>query len=506
MIFLGVRAWKASAADSVIITSGGYSVANNYTDTFSVSGTAPSSFQPTRVFFYGNAMNNGGICANYGPCFWYAKLLDNTTGASTTSPNVNLGYSPGFVELDFSNSININSGDSYTLTLNIPYPAASSNGGSAVYYTGSFPSGVYYEIFGALIPEYYVSLFTSEHPAANPTYDFDNWSYYLQFSTSSALSCPNGTDSATINTYYTASPITYVTSTGQIYSSSTIYQDSLNFIPGANCGLQGASFNKSQPLTVGDWYTLSQIYYPSSGPVADAINTTSFTVLSSASTTPSIYLQFPTASTTQDFDNWQVTFNDGTAPKIEVVYFASSTPLFIDTAYPLSPQMTLYQIPKSNLLPNGTYTAYANLYSGTTYETSTPEMSFTITSSTANQYYTAPSSTSTALTITCDPHSGFFQYSFCYLFQYLFYPAPASINQFGNIKGLVWNKPPIGWFNQITSALSFNTSTAPDVVLMSTTTAANLQPFFGAIDPVGGYSVFIVVGFWFFHKFRHFQL
>ena len=86
------------------------------------------------------------------------------------------------------------------------------------------------------------------------------------------------------------------------------------------------------------------------------------------------------------------------------------------------------------------------------YEISAPTITFP----------TSTITTSTPIQITCDPNSGFFTYSFCNVFLYLFVPSTDSFNRFTTISEQIGNKPPIGYFTQIKNVLSnINASGTP---------------------------------------------
>jgi len=78
------------------------------------------------------------------------------------------------------------------------------------------------------------------------------------------------------------------------------------------------------------------------------------------------------------------------------------------------------------------------------YEISAPTITFP----------TSTITTSTPIQITCDPNSGFFSYSFCNFFAYLFIPSTDSFNRFTTLRNEIGNKPPIGYFTQIKNVLS----------------------------------------------------
>ena len=86
--------------------------------------------------------------------------------------------------------------------------------------------------------------------------------------------------------------------------------------------------------------------------------------------------------------------------------------------------------------------------------------------------YTPPAGTST-ITATCDPNSGFFADSICNVGIYLFYPTPASINSFADLRGLIAKKPPVGYFVAMANAVQlFNEGTSSVVMMSASTTAA----------------------------------
>jgi hypothetical protein len=130
-----------------------------------------------------------------------------------------------------------------------------------------------------------------------------------------------------------------------------------------------------------------------------------------------------------------------------------------------------------------------------------------------------PTSTSTEQVITCDPNSGFFSYSFCYLFQYLFSPDQIALNNFYNLKDELKNKIPFSYFYQISDLVASTTiaatSSAIDINLksqdfnfgtVSFMSFDNIQPFKNVMDKIFKTAIWVGLAFYFFWRIIHLEL
>lgn len=118
----------------------------------------------------------------------------------------------------------------------------------------------------------------------------------------------------------------------------------------------------------------------------------------------------------------------------------------------------------------------------------------------------APNSTSTDLTITCDPDDGFFQSSLCNLLVYLFRPSSQSLNNFSSLKSLVQDKPPFGYFLSVKNAFDDLENGTTSMEVISTTTASH---FSGIIDPIDtgiSWVLYLMAGVWLINRMRHIEL
>lgn len=110
----------------------------------------------------------------------------------------------------------------------------------------------------------------------------------------------------------------------------------------------------------------------------------------------------------------------------------------------------------------------------------------------------------TQLETTCDPSNGVFVNSLCKMFLFLFVPNEAVLLQFENLKDDIENKPPFGFFLSIKSELenlqdATATTVLPDLSAIQDTFLTPLKT--GII-----FLLFFLLAFWFFSRFRNFDL
>jgi len=242
-----------------------------------------------------------------------------------------------------------------------------------------------------------------------------------------------------------------------------------------------------------------------------------------------ISFTFPTqATTTPDFSNWITSFKVyGTPPVygyIDTTYgINATTTCTASSTYSMTDNSVNFiagdnnfnpaEIPKNYILnPNTIYCARAMLHldSTSTVWYSSP-IGFTIGTSTIDNqwqwYYptsTAPTGTSTAPVVSCDPNSGFWSNSMCNLGLTLFAPSQDRINDFANLKNDLSKKPPFGYVSQISSVLNFSTSTAS-----SSYNLGDMSGLDSVMTPIKtgiAWILWLSFGFWIFNKFRNIQL
>lgn len=121
-------------------------------------------------------------------------------------------------------------------------------------------------------------------------------------------------------------------------------------------------------------------------------------------------------------------------------------------------------VPKNDALTvGGTYWARANIVQSSVNIATSSVINFQVAGTSAIDSFTqftptsAPTATSTALTITCDPADGLFANSFCKLFTYLFIPDPSVWDQFRSLQTDVEHKPPFGYWTVYKNAFSSST-------------------------------------------------
>jgi len=162
------------------------------------------------------------------------------------------------------------------------------------------------------------------------------------------------------------------------------------------------------------------------------------------------------------------------------------------------------------LQPGGTYYARAQLEQTSVNIATSTEVSFQIAGSGTIDSFSsflptsAPTSTSTALTVTCDPDSNFFANSFCKLFQYLFVPDPAIWDNFKGLQTDLASKPPFGYVQSISTAfgglVSSSTPTTSGFNVLS-----GVSTIFTGLKTLLSWVLWLIFGFWVFNKFRNFH-
>jgi len=165
----------------------------------------------------------------------------------------------------------------------------------------------------------------------------------------------------------------------------------------------------------------------------------------------------------------------------------------------------------TDLINGQNYKALARIYDGNTSKATSTIISFTANSNYSPLPYDLPiggtsitTSTSTAMTITCDPNSPFFEQSFCKLFVYLLIPTDTSFSQFGNIKTLLQNKPPFGYISIVNTAFS-NLSTGTVSSTIDLGALSGLSGIFSDFKTLISWIAWLIFGFWVYNKFRHFK-
>lgn len=115
-------------------------------------------------------------------------------------------------------------------------------------------------------------------------------------------------------------------------------------------------------------------------------------------------------------------------------------------------------------------------------------------------------STSTVdiLETTCDTTSNLFTNSLCKMMVFLFVPSPTVLNQFDNLRDDLAEKPPFGYLTAIISELE-NLEEATATIAIPD--LSDLQDNFLTPIKIGISSLlFFMLAFWFFGRFRNFEL
>ena len=239
----------------------------------------------------------------------------------------------------------------------------------------------------------------------------------------------------------------------------------------------------------------------------------------------SIKFVFPVnATSTPDFESWHLNFGVAAEPPVagtvRVNYGRDPNNYWNEyhdevnfIAY--DNEIAEVAIMKGNLLSAGSWFANGELIIGTsTVKTTVPDIAFSVLGGGGNLenfYYGAPTSTWATSTlpiqITCDPEDNFFQYSLCKLAVWLFVPDSGSLNKFSTLTDGIKNKPPIGYFYAVKSALEGLQSTSTKAFeLNATSTGALANPVFNPLKTGIGFTLWLTFGFWLFNRIRHFEL
>lgn len=233
-------------------------------------------------------------------------------------------------------------------------------------------------------------------------------------------------------------------------------------------------------------------------------------------------LEYPVSTSTpiSDFSyfNWNGTTTIPTYHLKATITYTNPSHFYIDThtydldeGYPSSSQWQYPALAKTHLLSNGNWAAYVQIF-----DTTSGSDVFIASSSWDYFVIGAPSypgtstpigdiTPSSTIQITCDPNSGLFAYSACNMLLYLFVPPAGTFDEIAKIYTRVENKPPFGYIPAIQTAFGgFNSSSSaafsfPDVSALDA----------GIFDPLRigvAWALWLLFGFWVFHKFRNIQL
>jgi len=230
-----------------------------------------------------------------------------------------------------------------------------------------------------------------------------------------------------------------------------------------------------------------------------------------------VSIAFPSDATSLrgDFNSWLLNYSAPSGDTTFVVHYGtSSTALSASSSIGLSLANGTYGqnilVPKTDALSVGSYYwAQANVVqSGSNIATSTMINFQVAGNSTIDSFAqftpTAPTSTSTDLTVTCDPNSSYFANSFCKLFQYLFVPDPAVWDNFKTLQNDLSNKPPFGYVSSVSSALGgLVSSSTPSTTGFNV--LSGVSTLFTDLKTMLSWALWLIFGFWVFNKFRHFK-
>lgn len=219
-------------------------------------------------------------------------------------------------------------------------------------------------------------------------------------------------------------------------------------------------------------------------------------------------------ASTPDFSQWLLSYvyYTGTTTPESVLFNVGATTesgttigtnFIIESVVPDSTSTKYVFIPKNFTLPgNKWYYAngsMGNVFPGDIFATSTSHFIVSTTSSAIWQI--PPESTSTELTITCDPESPFFERSLCKLANALLIPNVDDFNSLLDTWDDIKNKIPIGYFTiSINSLQTLTTSTTASVSFSS------LGEFTDYIKDFFTAGFWIIFVFWCFNRIKNLDI
>lgn len=260
-------------------------------------------------------------------------------------------------------------------------------------------------------------------------------------------------------------------------------------------------------------------FYDCDGTLVD--NDLKFQIWGSSGPGPSsISLLTPSTSTVADFRYWEVSYENTTttAGNTRAIIFytknISGEPIYGDLSVTTSTtSKESFFITKQRVLDLDTeWIAYATLLLVPDTDPDNPivlatstDIYFTLNYTLTGGTLSPPTSTTSTYAMTCDPTSGTFSYSICYVMQYLFSPKTSDFDVFTETYDGIKNKPPFGYFGAIKTAIEgFSTSTTstlsfPDLTALD-------SDLFDKIKTTLTIILWVAFGFWIFNKFRNIQL
>jgi len=235
-----------------------------------------------------------------------------------------------------------------------------------------------------------------------------------------------------------------------------------------------------------------------------------------------IYAQNPISLTGQYFN-----CNTHTYDSLRYFFSLTGSSTTYTYTYPISSCGSVAYSRTQAMPEAGTYTYKAQLYdlsSAGLYSTSlSASTTFTLQSfllaeattsdvgllNFSNITFNTPTSsgifgTSSSLTVTCDPNSGFFANSFCNLFQYLFQPDSKYYATILANKDLIVTKPPFGYLSAFETAFNADATTTGGQAAIG----SYLAYFSGTLGflRTGLASIlWVLLGLWIFHRVRKWE-
>lgn len=239
-----------------------------------------------------------------------------------------------------------------------------------------------------------------------------------------------------------------------------------------------------------------------------------------------INITYPVNSTSiNDFAAWHYNVILGattTATNISIKYGTNQNNLNLSDTEPLSGGLANNDIygfsyndgivNKLNDLSLGTYYAKAEITAevlGTNPIIAESEIiSFTITSTTKDFNFTAfippptPTSTLSEALLTCDPKADIFSRSLCNIILFLFMPSKTSLDNLANLKNMVIDKPPFGYFEAAYNVFSGLSITSTSQTLYLGQISGFLSPFQTGMIII----IWLLFGFWLLMRLKKLEL
>ena len=264
--------------------------------------------------------------------------------------------------------------------------------------------------------------------------------------------------------------------------------------------------------------------------VSDSGSDMRFEVYNNAPTSPTVSITFPTSTSTpiSEFSEWEIHYvipsgesSTSTDFYSKQVYVGSSSSTISTLAgatsffSPSSPNDLSITKPFGMLGGTGTWYAQAYLIYWESIYDEVPDISATSTvisfvlngQESVGGSYTTPTSTATSTewVMTCDPDDPFFERSICNVMKFLFYPSGGIMNNFQSLYTDIQNKPPFGYYSKIKLVLEGISTSTTSTYTFADISGSLSNTLFNPLRTGISWLLYLMFGFWIFHRARHIE-